>query len=81
MMPRGLIPILRYTSFMYLRGMALAAMLAAGAAAAPSIPQSEYRERRQALRKAQPNSVTILFGATQAEHGDLRSGFFQEPNF
>ncbi len=49
--------------------------------AQPSIPASEYRERRDALRKALPHSVTILFGATESERGDLRTGFFQEPNF
>jgi Xaa-Pro aminopeptidase len=45
------------------------------------IPLSEYKERRTALRKAVTDGVIILFGGTERDHGDLRSPFFQEPNF
>ncbi|HYO82683.1 MAG TPA: Xaa-Pro peptidase family protein [Bryobacteraceae bacterium] len=51
------------------------------AAPPPPIPASEYRDRRQALRAAMGEHVLILFGSTEGEHGDIRSGFFQEPNF
>ena len=48
---------------------------------ATGIPQAEYKQRRAALRKAVPDSLIILFGATEKDHGDLRSPFFQEANF
>jgi Xaa-Pro aminopeptidase len=48
---------------------------------ANGIPQSEYKERRVALRKAVSGSLVVLFGATEKDHGDLRSPFFQEANF
>ncbi|HYP05745.1 MAG TPA: Xaa-Pro peptidase family protein [Bryobacteraceae bacterium] len=44
-----------------------------------SIPQDEYRQRRAALRKALPDSLIVLFGGT--EGSDLRTGFFQSPDF
>lgn len=50
-------------------------------AAAPSIPLSEYKQRRAGIRSSAGNNVLILFGATERDHGELRSGFFQEPNF
>jgi Xaa-Pro aminopeptidase len=59
----------------------LIAALSASAFAGPSIPLSEYRERREAIRKALPNSVVILFGAREDERGDLRSPFFQKADF
>jgi Xaa-Pro aminopeptidase len=40
----------------------------------------EYRARREALRKAVPDGVIVLSGAVQ-DPQDLRSPFFQEPNF
>jgi Xaa-Pro aminopeptidase len=40
-----------------------------------------YRSRRAELRKALPNALVVLFGRTEADSGDLRSGFYQEPNF
>lgn len=49
--------------------------------AAPSIPKEEYKQRREALRKALGESVVILFGRTERDHGDIRSGFFQDSNF
>ena len=33
------------------------------------------------LRKALKNGVTVLFGRSERDSSDLRSGFFQEPNF
>ena len=42
---------------------------------------SPYLLRRAELRKALPNGIVVLFGRTEADAGDLRSGFYQEPNF
>jgi Xaa-Pro aminopeptidase len=42
---------------------------------------STYASRRAELRKALPNGVIVLFGRTESDSGDLRSGFYQEPNF
>jgi Xaa-Pro aminopeptidase len=49
--------------------------------AEPRIPLDEYKSRREALRKANADAVTILFGASERDGGEIRSGFFQEPNF
>lgn len=48
-----------------------------------AVPLEEYRSRRTALRErlAKEEAVLVLYGATEAERGDLRSRFFQEPNF
>jgi Xaa-Pro aminopeptidase len=51
------------------------------AVAWPAPPLSEYAARRAELRKALPDSVVVLVGRTEKESDDLRSGFFQEPNF
>ena len=59
----------------------LIAALSASVFASPSVPLSEYRERRESVRKTLPNAVTILFGAREDERGDLRSAFFQKPDF
>jgi Xaa-Pro aminopeptidase len=40
-----------------------------------------YQHRRDELRKALKNGVTVLFGRSARDSTDLRSGFFQEPNF
>jgi Xaa-Pro aminopeptidase len=40
-----------------------------------------YQHRREELRKALKNGVTVLFGRSARDSSDLRSGFFQEPNF
>jgi len=40
-----------------------------------------YASRRAELRKALPNGVVVLFGHAESDHGNLRSGFYQEPNF
>jgi Xaa-Pro aminopeptidase len=50
-------------------------------AAEPAISHQEYQQRRAALRKALPDSLIVLFGGTEKDHGDVRTGFFQEPNF
>ncbi len=55
--------------------------LAAGLLAADGIPPEEYQARRAALRASLPGGVTVLFGATSTEAGELRSGFAQEANF
>ena len=44
-------------------------------------PQSEYRQRRATLQKALPDSLIVIFGDKEQEHGDLRSGFFQNSDF
>jgi Xaa-Pro aminopeptidase len=48
---------------------------------APRIELSEYKARRDELRKAAGENVVILFGNTENSGGDARDGFFQEPNF
>lgn len=50
-------------------------------AAAPGVSHSEYHERRAALQKALPDSLIVVFGDTENEHGDLRTGFFQSSDF
>ena len=42
---------------------------------------SPYASRRAELRKALPDSVIVLFGRSESAADDLRSGFYQEPNF
>ncbi|MGI8988457.1 MAG: aminopeptidase P N-terminal domain-containing protein [Bryobacteraceae bacterium] len=46
-----------------------------------AVPAEQYRARRTELRKALPDAVTVLFGRTEKDSDDLRSSFFQEPNF
>src|SRR5690348_12510142 len=60
--------------------MRVAALLVAlcGLAAAAA---TEYQARREALAKAVPDGVIVLFGRTEKDTEDSRSGFFQEPNF
>ena len=55
--------------------------LAATLSASDAIPASEFKQRREKLRAKLEGGTLVLFGATDAEHGDLRSGFFQEANF
>ncbi len=57
------------------------ALLVAAISAASPIPLDEHKSRRAALRKELGDAVVVLFGATERERGDLRSGFYQEPNF
>jgi Xaa-Pro aminopeptidase len=40
-----------------------------------------YAARRAELRKALTNGVVVLIGRSESDSDDLRSGFFQEPNF
>ncbi len=60
---------------------ALLLLLASLLPAAVSL--DEYRARRAAVRErlTKDKAVLVLFGATEAERGDLRNRFFQEPNF
>ncbi len=60
---------------------ALLLLLASLLPAAVSL--DEYRARRAAVRErlTKDKGILVLFGATEAERGDLRSRFFQEPNF
>ena len=48
------------------------------AAAAPS---PEYHARREALAKALPDGVVVLFGAVQHDGDEIHSRFYQDPNF
>jgi Xaa-Pro aminopeptidase len=45
--------------------------------AAPAL----YQHRREDLRKTLKNGVTVLIGRGAHDSADLRSGFYQEPNF
>ena len=58
-----------------LTALILCALPGAGQAGSP------YFARRAELRKALPNGVVVLFGRTESDSDDLRSGFYQEPNF
>ncbi len=51
------------------------------APALAQIPKWEYRERRRAAQKALPDGVLVLFGRTERDIDELRTGFHQEPNF
>jgi Xaa-Pro aminopeptidase len=55
----------------------LAPLLAFSLLAAPS----EYRTRRDELRKSLNDGVLVLFGTTEKQAGDATGGFAQEPNF
>jgi Xaa-Pro aminopeptidase len=65
----------------FFRLLAVCVLASACASAATAITHQEYKQRRAALREALGDAVTILFGNSESEHGDLRSGFFQESNF
>lgn len=41
----------------------------------------DFRSRREALRKQNPDALIVLTGATEEEKGNIRTGFVQEPNF
>lgn len=60
------------------RAVCAAILCAVSATATDGI--GEYRARRDALRKAIPEGVIVLSGAVTGPD-DLRSPFFQEPNF
>src|SRR5215212_3999335 len=71
-----------YTACMTaLRGFAALILALIPAFGVQQISHDEYRSRRAELQKANGDALTILFGRTEKEHGDLRSGFFQEANF
>jgi Xaa-Pro aminopeptidase len=42
---------------------------------------NEPRVRREALAKALPDGVIVMFGRAETDSDDLRSGFFQQPDF
>ena len=48
---------------------------------AQTIPLSEYKERREQLRKSLEGATLVLFGENDDGLGDTRDGFFQESNF
>ncbi|MEZ5355744.1 MAG: aminopeptidase P N-terminal domain-containing protein [Bryobacteraceae bacterium] len=57
-------------------------------AAVPVLPAggglttADYRARREALRELlPPGAVAVMAGAVEAEKGDLRNGFLQDPDF
>jgi Xaa-Pro aminopeptidase len=49
--------------------------------AGDTIPQQEYRARREALRKSLADGVTVLFGEVEKQGDELRSGFVQQADF
>ena len=59
------------------------ALLVLAAAAVCGGASSEYQARREALRRALPEAVIVLKGGveTAKDVQDVRSPFFQEPNF
>lgn len=58
----------------------LCALLAARSGLAAPGPE-EYRARRAALAPELPQGVLVLLGRTDKGEENLRTGFFQEPNF
>lgn len=58
-----------------------AAILAAAVCAAGTVPASEYAARRQAIRKGLDSAVLVMYGNTTRDIDELRTGFYQEPNF
>ena len=48
-----------------------------------AVSLDEYRARRASVRERllKEEAVLVLYGTTESERGDLRSRFFQEPNF
>jgi Xaa-Pro aminopeptidase len=67
------------------RAIAAAVFVCLTAASGQQIALDEYKARRSQLREAlqdrSGDAVFIAFGASEGEHGDLRTGFFQETNF
>jgi Xaa-Pro aminopeptidase len=47
----------------------------------PKTDAMAYRERRRLLRERFPNTVLMLAASSEAERGELRTGYFQETNF
>ena len=50
-------------------------------ASGTEISHDEYKRRRAKLREALPDSLIVIFGATEQESGEIRTGFFQSPDF
>jgi Xaa-Pro aminopeptidase len=63
------------------RCLAILALLVCPVIGADPFFPNQYQIRRDALRAAWPDKVMVFRGANERPHGDLRSGFFQEPNF
>ena len=59
----------------------IAAAVALTSLHAAELPGSAYQGRRAELRKKLTDGVIVLFGRTLRSNDDLRSGFWQEPNF
>jgi Xaa-Pro aminopeptidase len=64
-----------------MRPLVLVGLLLSTSAAWCTVPLTEYATRRAELRKVLADGVTVLLGRTEKDSDDLRSGFFQEPNF
>jgi len=60
---------------------ALGALVSLMLVGAPKVEQSEYKVRRDALRKAAGENIVILFGGTESTGGDIRTGFYQVSDF
>jgi len=61
--------------------LAASAAVVVSVLASAAIPASEYAARREAIRKGLENSVLVLYGNTSRDIDELRTGFYQEPNF
>jgi Xaa-Pro aminopeptidase len=64
---------------MRILALSLALLAATGASAAPG--PNEFRSRRTALAGELHDGVLVLFGGTDNGEENIRTGFFQEPNF
>jgi len=60
-----------------MRAIALGLALCAALGAAGS----DYSARREALRKALPGGIIVVFGGVERDGDEVRSRFYQEPNF
>jgi Xaa-Pro aminopeptidase len=59
----------------------LCALLAAQPVMAGATGLEAYRARRAELAKSLQDGVLVLFGGAEKGDSDIRTGFFQEPNF
>jgi Xaa-Pro aminopeptidase len=69
-----------------MRGLCAAASLfvclvSTAPAAMPGFANAEFAARRQAMRRTLGKSVLALYGFTTRDVDELRTGFYQEPNF
>ncbi len=60
---------------------AIGAIASAALPASEGHPRTPYRARREQLRQELGDGVAVLFGRGEKDTDDLRTGFFQEPNF